>query len=361
MSPSPRTLSVNSLSRGNWCKLICGASFQHIPSIRNLALAYTLAGVDCIDVAADAAVVNAAREGMAAAMNLQMEARQKGFIAEKMPWLMVSLNDGEDPHFRKATFDADLCPADCLRPCVNICPAEAIVFAGVVSGVVAPRCYGCGRCLPVCPYDYITTETHVTAPTAIGGFLTEIAPDAIEIHTQLGRLEDFQRLWGGLAAIVGELKLVAISCGDGDGVVSYLGEIAKLVDTVQRKYAIVWQTDGRPMSGDIGKGTTHAAIGFGQKVLAANLPGFVQLAGGTNEYTVPKLRELGLLSPHSEGTRSIAGVAYGSCARVALAAILEELDGQRVGKLEDRPSLLWQAVDRAASLVTPLKNATVNF
>jgi hypothetical protein len=212
--------------------------------------------------------------------------------------------------------------------------------------------------LPVCPYDYIATETYVTAPAAIGSFLTEIAPDAIEIHTQLGRLADFQRLWEGLAAIVGKLKLVAISCGDGDGVVSYLGEIAKLVDTPQRDYEIVWQTDGRPMSGDIGKGTTHAAIAFGQKVLAANLPGFVQLAGGTNEYTVPKLRELGLLSPHTDGTRSIAGVAYGSCARVALAAILEKLDCQTMGKLEYYPSLLWQAVHRAASLVAPLKNDT---
>ncbi|HBL14799.1 MAG TPA: 4Fe-4S ferredoxin, partial [Cyanobacteria bacterium UBA11162] len=57
-----------------------------------------------------------------------------------------------------------------------------------------------------------------------------------------------------------------------------------------------WQTDGRPMSGDIGIGATRAAVKLAQKVLAAGLPGYVQLAGGTNHHTVSKLKTLGLLS-----------------------------------------------------------------
>ncbi|MEG4963954.1 4Fe-4S ferredoxin, partial [Microcoleus sp. K4-C2] len=48
---------LNSLKSGHWFKLICGASFQHLPAVRNLTLAYTLAGADCIDVAADPAAV----------------------------------------------------------------------------------------------------------------------------------------------------------------------------------------------------------------------------------------------------------------------------------------------------------------
>ncbi|MGD1896038.1 MAG: hypothetical protein ACFB16_03700 [Phormidesmis sp.] len=51
---------LDALRSGRWFKLICGASYQSLPMVRNLALAYALAGVDCIDVAADLAVVAAA-------------------------------------------------------------------------------------------------------------------------------------------------------------------------------------------------------------------------------------------------------------------------------------------------------------
>ena len=68
---------------------------------------------------------------------------------------------------------------------------------------------------------------------------------------------------------------------------------------------IIWQTDGRPMSGDIGKGSTHQCVKFGSYVLKEALPSlkltnkiesqsieeFIQLAGGTNEHTVQKLHE----------------------------------------------------------------------
>lgn len=35
--------------------------FQDLPAVRNLAVVYTLAGADCIDVAAEEAVIEAAR------------------------------------------------------------------------------------------------------------------------------------------------------------------------------------------------------------------------------------------------------------------------------------------------------------
>ena len=57
-----RDSPLKSLENGNWFKLICGASYQHLPDIRNLALVYTLAGADCIDVAADPATIAAAQE-----------------------------------------------------------------------------------------------------------------------------------------------------------------------------------------------------------------------------------------------------------------------------------------------------------
>ncbi len=341
---------LRSLQEGHWFKLICGASFQHLPAIRNLALACTLAGVDCIDVAADPAVILAAWEGIQAARPFLKKAQQEGIGGHGSPWLMVSLNDGEDPHFRKAQVEPVACPADCPRPCETVCPTQAIAISAYSDGIAVERCYGCGRCIPICPYDRISARSYVTPAVAIAPLVLE-GVDALEIHTQPGRLPEFCRLWQAITPWLSQLKLVAISCPDGDGVVDYLRSLLAVMDPLP--CPLIWQTDGRPMSGDIGDGTTHAAIRLGQKVLAAQLPGYVQLAGGTNGYTVAKLRELGLLAAKKSGvstavmgahssilqgyaspptssthasTTHISGIAYGSYLRSLLSPVLDQLD-----------------------------------
>ena len=406
---------LRSLREGHWFKLICGASYQHLPAVRSLVLAYTLAGADCIDVAADPAVVSAARDALQVASGLTQAAQARGFnrgfhpsqrgTGSEQTWLMVSLNDGEDPHFRKATFEPSVCPIDCSRPCEQVCPAEAIVFSspyvastndagsgisgvsGVgVSGVIDSRCYGCGRCLPVCPIQQISTRSYVSTPAVIAP-LVLTGVDAVEIHTQVGRWQDFKRLWQSIAPFVPHLKLIAISCpdsSDGKDLIDYLWTLYDLIAPLP--CALIWQTDGRPMSGDLGKGATRAAVKLGQKVLEAGLPGYVQLAGGTNNHTVSKLQAAGLLKgqPHRQNPvpdRYIAGVAYGSYARTLLSPVLEQLEARRVGEqesgrvgkltfssphlslppfphsppLESVPDLLWQAVHLADSLVSQLK------
>ncbi len=353
-----------SLRDGHWFKLICGASFQHLPAVRSLALIYALAGADCIDVSADPAIVAAAQEALTVAEALGQVARKRGYLYQGRPWLMVSLNDGEDPHFRKAEFPAALCPPACVRPCESLCPAQAIVFnrpSDLFSGVVSDLCYGCGRCLPVCPSQHIVTRAFVSTPATIAPLLLQTGVDAIEIHTQIGRWADFRRLWQAIAPQVEQLKLIAISCSDGEGLVDYLRSLYDLISPLP--CALIWQTDGRPMSGDIGDGTTRAAIKLGQKVLAADLPGYVQLAGGTNRHTVPKLNSLGLLRPWPPGERSahfrfISGIAYGSYARVLLNPILQQLEtieGERLNHIENHPELLWQAVALAHSLTAQIK------
>lgn len=421
-----------SLEQGHWFKLICGASFHHLPAIRSLALAYTLAGADCIDVAADPAIINAARAGMRAALSLVKPAQHRHSGDQSSPWLMVSLNDGEDPHFRKAEFNPALCPEQCQRPCEKICPAEAIVFEqNGFSGVIDHRCYGCGRCLPICPIQHIIPRSYVFTPAAIAP-LVLAGVDAVEIHTQVGRLSEFSRLWAAIAPWTPQLKLISISCPDGQGLIEYLWNLYKLISPLP--CPVIWQTDGRPMSGDIGDGTTRAAIKLGQRVLEANLPGYVQLAGGTNSHTVAKLKAMGLLKQNSmdseetlvqtlspseiaspweymavrrEGlstsqlesvqsspqlqlpSRYIAGVAYGSFARVLLAPVLNQLEQSRVDDapssspdssiyhdrsttdisppisplpvpLEAMPNLLQQAVHLANSLVSQLKPSTTS-
>lgn len=412
------------LREGNWFKLICGASFQHLPAVRNLTLAYTLAGADCIDVAADPAVVRAALDALHVARQLGEEAQARGFELGHQPLLMVSLNDGEDPHFRKAEFNPDLCPADCPRPCETICPAQAIIFQNATSsntgegkpgkekagemgkiplnpqlvngfsGVIDQRCYGCGRCLPICPSQIIYTRSYVSAPEAIAPLILPVGVDALEIHTQVGHFADFQRLWKALTPWVNQLKLLAISCPDGEGLIDYLWALHDLISPLP--CPLLWQTDGRPMSGDIGIGATRAAVKLAQKVVAAELPGYVQLAGGTNHHTVAKLQAAGLLKGgriRGQGGKIlnthpafvtpsalasipktqpyVAGIAYGSYARVLLSPILEELENRNgkhvysnlaplqspsLERLEESPDLLWQAVTLARSLISQIKS-----
>ncbi len=371
---------LQSLKQGNWFKLICGASFQDLPAVRSLTLAYTLAGADCIDVAADPAVITAAQEGLSAARRLIQDAQAQGFnqgfnqsfnSADNLPFLMVSLNDGEDPHFRKAELSHVACPSDCSRPCENICPAQAIVFNEIkdsFSGVISPKCYGCGRCIPVCPYGILYTTSYMTKSEVIAPLIMSTGVDAIEIHTKVGRLAEFQQLWQAIAPSVDKLKVIAISCNDDPGLIEYLQAIYRLI--TPRPQTLIWQTDGRSMSGDLGDGTTIAAVKLGQKVLAAKLPGYVQLAGGTNSYTVAKLKAMGLLNQTGDSrTQSnfISGVAYGSYARVLLSPILQQLEYKEVNdanptgftrtlRLEEKPELLWSAVAIARTLVSQLKS-----
>jgi hypothetical protein len=172
--------------------------------------------------------------------------------------------------------------------------------------------------------------------------------DAIEIHTQVGHLEDFQRLWRAIAPWSDRLKLLAISCQDHRDLIPYLTAVYETISPLSSP--LIWQTDGRPMSGDLGKGTTHPAIRMAQKVLSSQLPGYVQLAGGTNHYTVTKLNEMGLLRTRN----GISGVAYGSYARALLLPLLESLESQM--PLEQQPQALRATVSQAYSLVGQIKS-----
>jgi Fe-S-cluster-containing hydrogenase component 2 len=348
---------LDSLRSHRWFKLICGASYQHLPSIRNLALVYTLAGADCIDMAPDPAVIRAAREGIAIAHNIMITQNSdfsdrnsfSKLAPNASPWVMVSFNDGEDPHFRKAVFEAQDCLSGCDRPCVGICPTQAIQFGGSdrhikgssqhgYNGVVDSLCYGCGRCLPLCPVQIIYTREQVYAPETI---YTE-AIDAIEIHTQPGRVEEFSHLWQRLSGLIPQLKLMAVSFPDCENLREYLMSLIACMQPLPPQ--LIWQADGRPMSGDIGDGATRAAVLLAKKAIAMQLPvGFVQLAGGTNDSSVAKLRAANIQP---------AGIAYGSYARALVADILEQASHH----LEDEPLLLYQAVAKAKDLVAQIKS-----
>ncbi|MEM6838605.1 MAG: LdpA C-terminal domain-containing domain [Cyanobacteria bacterium P01_C01_bin.120] len=380
--------SVISLQAGCWFKLIGGASYQHLPAIRNLALAFTLAGADCIDVAADPAVVKAVKESFRIVSRLPQLSELGAELASQtcleLPLLMISLSDGEDPHFRKARFDPQQCPADCPRPCEAICPAAAIAFTPQFNGVIEERCYGCGRCMPICPVQQIDEVTRATSVESIAASLLAQV-DAIEIHTQVGRYDQFRALWSALRPYVDKLSLISISCPNHAEVTAYLWQLYDLIQPL--KIPLIWQTDGRPMSGDMGHGTTRVTLRYAEKVLREGPPGYVQLAGGTNDHTAAKLGPLKAgsaawpslsateFAPIAPSRPQFGGVAFGSFARRLLSAVWAEeatapLFASTTVPVDERPSFydpsflkhsilqLQEAVQLAQGLVAPIKDET---
>ena len=328
----------DALAQGRWVKLICGASNQDLASIADLCALYSVAGVHCVDVAADLAVVRAARIG------LRWAFERTG----RLPWLMVSVSDGADAHFRKAAFDPSHCPPDCPRPCESVCPADAIDAGG---GVVQDRCYGCGRCLPACPLGLIGASDHRVGLEDLLSVLEQLRPDALEIHTAPGRLDDFQRTVDQVFAASTPLRRLAVSCGlEGHGLNpdDLIRELWGRHQVVRRLgFRPLWQLDGRPMSGDVGVGTARSALRLWQQVQASAPPGPLQLAGGTNAATLELLVGLGL--PRSRGP---AGVAFGGQARALVQPLLQEAEG-RDCSLRDWPEGWTKALDLARGLVVP--------
>ncbi|TYI95889.1 hypothetical protein E1A91_D01G030600v1 [Gossypium mustelinum] len=363
-----------SLQQGNWVKLICGASFEDVVDIRNLSLVYTLAGVDCIDCAADPSVINAVNEGIETAREI---------VSIRRPWVMISVNDDEDLHFRKAEFDPEDCPSDCSRPCENVCPANAISFERENStmevpfgsyqkakpkmqgGVITERCYGCGRCFPVCPYDKIREITYVRDAMATAELLKTNDVDAVEIHTSGRQTNLFKELWDDLANSVKYLRLVAVSLPDtGDATISTMNQMYAIMEPHLSCFNL-WQLDGRPMSGDIGRGATRESIAFAVRIAASSErpPGFLQLAGGTNVHTVDGLKKRGLFRTHITCAEPnhlqslIGGIAYGGYARKIVGRVLSSMGSENgVTGIECHAEHLLKALKEALHLVGSVKS-----
>ncbi|XP_015883166.1 uncharacterized protein LOC107418974 isoform X1 [Ziziphus jujuba] len=381
--PSIASSPQESLQNGNWVKLICGASFEDVTDIRNLSLVYTLAGVDCIDCAADASVVSAVNEGIEAAQEI---------VPLRRPWVMISVNDDEDLHFRKAEFDPEDCPLDCSRPCQIVCPANAIslddrkptstsskgtnTLGAFKAGVLTERCYGCGRCLPVCPYDKISAVTYIRDAIATAELIKRDGIDAIEIHTSGRQTSQFKQLWDGLGDSIRHLRLVAIEFVRNSKIAFCTIQVSlpdvgeSTISSMKAMYSIMephlsclnlWQLDGRPMSGDIGRGATRESIAFALRLasMEERPKGFLQLAGGTNAHTVDGLKKVGLFKTKGAATSLqwlIGGVAYGGYARKIVGRILSCMQTKHgLGDIDEYPDYLLEALREALALVGTVK------
>tara|TARA_Y100001968_G_scaffold306114_1_gene322636 strand:+ start:207 stop:1172 length:966 start_codon:yes stop_codon:yes gene_type:complete len=313
--------------------LICGASNQDLLSISDLCAVYATLGVHCIDVAADPAVVHAAREALD-----WVEERQG-----TRPWLMVSVSDGKDAHFRKAWFDPQKCPPDCSRPCEKICPVKAISSFGAVDSRL---CYGCGRCISSCPLGIIDEKDRTIGIQDFAELLSQLSPDAIEIHTAPGRLEAFKMTLNELLKAKVPFNRISVSCGLEGYEINYEDLAKEFMDRylyLKRFDQLpLWQLDGRKMCGDLGQGTAKFAVSLWQNIRHLMPPGPLQLAGGTNNETIKYFS-------NNEGP---SGIAFGGMARKIIQPWLLEAQSRQIS-LKDWPEGWNKSLNKAGQLVMP--------
>ena len=308
--------------------------------MKDLCAIYTAAGVNYIDVAAEVSIVRAAKKGI--------EWAKKVF--KNSPGLMISISDGDDIHFRKAKFDPLRCPPNCPRPCEKVCPTSAIDNSGIKEN----KCYGCGRCLNSCPLNLISDYEYNLSKDDLASTLQKIKPDAVEIHTDIDRIDSFKKVVNTLKNSEIKLKNISTSCGLNQKV-QKSHEPEDLLKAIWERYEIlnelkiplIWQLDGRPMSGDLAPATGRDTVNLFKKIGSDLPPGLIQLAGGTNEKTHELLNSNNLPD----------GIAFGSAARKIMQPLIE-FAHKNNKKLYEYPEIMGLAIKKAQKFLEPWKSSS---
>ncbi len=303
------------LTKKEFHKFIIGAAFKDIELIKKYSYIFTAAGANAIDISAFPLSVIAAKQGIEQALlnNPNLEA----------PLLMISINVGEDTHFRRINLDTQNC-TECLL-CVPSCPSQAFSVLGKPSNPEfsydIDLCYGCSNCLEYCNYDALSFEQWSPYEAESLSELIKLGANAIEIHLN-NDLETFRELY---LKIPHDFLLESFCIGSQQMNTTQIQEATKLISelTTNSKSEIIIQSDGLPLSGarDLGENKDLASIINSQTILSnlqtSSRPIFVQLAGGIDEKSLAKAHAQGVL---------VDGVAIGSYARKQLLDHLNDLD-----------------------------------
>ncbi len=178
--------------------------------------------------------------------------------------------------------------------------------------------------------------------------LQTIKPDAVEIHTEINRLDSFIQVANILKTSGIELKKISVSCGLNQSQKEPKDLLKALWDRyeilVEHNVPLIWQLDGRPMSGDLAPATGKDTVKLWNNVGSHLPPGLIQLAGGTNGKTHEFLK----INNFPDG------IAFGSSARKIMQPLIEDANKNNK-KLYEYPEKMDLAIKKAQKLLNPWK------
>lgn len=333
-------IAINDLEQGAFSKLICGASNTNVQQVERLALVYSLAGINVIDVSAKRDVFEAAKRGISSAKEIYRQFSNK-YLNYNEPVIMLSINAGEDSHFRKAQFNLDYC-INCLQ-CTFFCPSGALTSQNNNLLIKSDSCYGCGRCLGACARDVITLKK--TQSFELEEFVNkEIKIDSIEIHIGNNKKNQLQEFVQSNTEVLNSIKLISVSIEANHfspiQIKSFAGSI---VDLFQRK--VIIQVDGAPMSGNNQNFSGVQSITYANILVESQLDAYMQVAGGANHLTKKYLDLFNI---------KVAGIGYGTFARKIILSFIDNLNDY------DFKNNLNKSVNIATSLVKTSRNLAGN-
>ncbi len=312
---------LRNLQKQQFHKLIIGAALKDYETIEDYAYLFTHAGADAIDISAFPHSVIFAKKGIEKAIQEDSKLNE--------PLIMISVNIGEDPHFRRIELNLENC-TECLA-CVPSCPSQA--FSAPEFSYNEDLCFGCSACLPTCSFDALSFVAWSAFNSQSLEELTILGAKAIEIHLN-NDLDAFSEFYRNMQT---KFELESFCIGSDQMEMAELQAAAqRIIEEVNHKhgddYAFIIQCDGTPMSGarNLGLDTDMRSINNAALVLEtiqAYYPNrkniYIQLAGGITEASLAKA--------HSHGVQ-VHGVAIGSYARKKLAELDSKLEQIKLAK-----------------------------
>jgi Fe-S-cluster-containing hydrogenase component 2 len=303
----PLERAINALKNKRFVKLICGASNTDQRQIEILAMVYSLAGVNVIDISPDKESFDSAKSGIDQAKKIYNN-NPLDFPHFNEPLIMLSINAGSDLHFRKAKINPELC-TNCMN-CTHVCPAWALYENSGQLQFNLKSCYGCARCVKVCDKRAVSLDK-----TKMATFFPDNC-EAVEIHTGNSSLEEVKSFIKNNPFITKKTGLISFSVEAGlfdrNDLIKF---VQSLISLVEKK--VIIQLDGNPMSANNTASASLQALAAVQVLLGLNPDCYIQIAGGINHLTKSYLKMFNL---------PISGVGYGTFARKIILPYIMGLD-----------------------------------
>ena len=188
----------------------------------------------------------------------------------------------------------------------------------------------------------------------LGSTLQKIKPNAVEIHTEINRLDSFTKVVNILRSSETKLDKISVSCGlnqsfkksrEPEDLLKALWERYEILNELN--IPLIWQLDGRPMSGDLAPSASREAVKLFEIIGSDLPPGLIQLAGGTNANTHEFLKSNNLPD----------GIAFGSAARKIMQPLIE-FAHKNNKRLYEYPEIMALAIKKAKKFLEPWKSSS---